>query len=156
LDAMLRACEQAARCTPSETAYSVGALLVDGSGAVLATGYSRELPGNTHAEECALIKVGCLAATGEAGPSPNAARGCAMFTTMEPCSLRLSGKTPCADLLRAAGVARVVVAVFEPPTFVAACSGVQQLRDAGVRVDVVDDAECRRLALAPNAHLAGR
>jgi diaminohydroxyphosphoribosylaminopyrimidine deaminase/5-amino-6-(5-phosphoribosylamino)uracil reductase len=79
-----------------------------------------------------------------------------MYTTMEPCSVRLSGKAPCAELLLAAGVARVVVAVYEPPTFVAACTGVQQLRQAGVSVEVLDDEECRRRALAPNAHVLAK
>nr|CAI6776205.1 BFH_HP1_G0048730.mRNA.1.CDS.1 [Saccharomyces cerevisiae] len=43
------------KCGPTKTAFSVGAVLVHGT-QVLATGYPRELPGNTHAEQCALIK----------------------------------------------------------------------------------------------------
>jgi pyrimidine deaminase RibD-like protein len=163
----------------------VGAVLVSASGRVLATGYSRELPGNTHAEECALIKAGFDADRAAAAPArsssaagggiaeqraatsddaaamegrdgANAVRGATMYTTMEPCSFRLSGKTPCADRLLAAGVARVVVAIHEPPHFVEACTGVHKLRDASLQVDVLDDAELQALARAPNAHLDKR
>ncbi len=42
--------------------FRVGALLVDPArNAVLATGYTRELPGNRHAEECALAKLAAAA-----------------------------------------------------------------------------------------------
>ena len=66
---------------------------------------------------------------------------------------RLSGGTSCAARVVAAGIARVVVAVREPSAFIEGCRGIEELRAAGVRVDEVDDAECRALALAPNAHL---
>jgi pyrimidine deaminase RibD-like protein len=127
--ALLReACAQAAKCAPVSTAYSVGAVLVGAGGAgVLATGFSREVPGNTHAEEVALLKLR------EAGRNA-AAAGATLYCSMEPCSRRLSGKRPCAALLVEAGVARVVVAISEPPTFVADCSGLADLRAAGVQV----------------------
>ena len=178
---MRAACACAARCVPAPTAYNVGAVLVASDGRVLATGYSRELPGNTHAEECALRKAA-------GGP----VTGSTLYTTMEPCSRRLSGNAPCVRRVIDAGVARVVLAILEPPRFVADCTGVEELRAAGVvvsgdratngrsagrisssvspwythplsrrraclggptQVDVCDDAECREAARAVNAHL---
>ena len=122
-DFMRLACGEASRCASSMTAYNVGAVVVGKNGAVLATGYSRELPGNTHAEECALAKL-----------APGQAVGSTMYSTMEPCSRRLSGAPPCAGRIIEAGVARVVIAIFEPPRFVANCEGVMILRAAGVQV----------------------
>ncbi|KAI8805405.1 cytidine deaminase-like protein [Cladochytrium replicatum] len=141
-ECMRAALDQAWKCVPSESAYSVGALLVDPkSNTVLATGFSREIPGNTHAEECALLKLA----------DPSLARGSTCYSTMEPCGERLSGKTPCANLLVAAGVARVVVGIREPPFFVPSCIGTDLLRDSGIVVDYIQgmDDEC----LAPNKHL---
>ena len=56
---------------------------------------ARRLLGNTHAEECALDKFMCEHA-GEGGKRavPSSA---IMYTTMEPCSKRLSGKKPCVE-----------------------------------------------------------
>ena len=63
------ACELAFHCSSVDTAYNVGAVIVGPSPCsptsvdkqtqkqIIATGFSRELPGNTHAEECALIKA---------------------------------------------------------------------------------------------------
>ncbi|KAJ3042987.1 DRAP deaminase [Rhizophlyctis rosea] len=121
---------EAHKSPPIQTAYCVGALLTK-EFQILATGYSRELPGNTHAEECCLLKLS----------DPSFARGATIYTTMEPCNERLSGKTPCAQLLLKAGVARVVMGVKEPPNFVAACTGAVMLRDAGVVVDYVKGLE---------------
>jgi pyrimidine deaminase RibD-like protein len=139
---MLRACAEAARCEPSPGAYSVGALVVAPGGEVLATGFSRELPGNTHAEEVALSRC-----------AEGAAAGATVYTSMEPCGRRLSGKEPCVARLVAARVARVVLAVHEPPTFVEDCNGVAALRAAGIAVTVLRSERCREAALAPNAHV---
>ena len=123
------ACSKALECSNVETAYNVGAVLVDSaSGTVLATGFSRELPGNTHAEECALIKSRAL----EEG-TPLASSTLVMYSTMEPCSVRLSEKAPCCDLLVRAGVSRVVIAIPEPTKFVV-CDGLLRLQQAGIEV----------------------
>jgi diaminohydroxyphosphoribosylaminopyrimidine deaminase/5-amino-6-(5-phosphoribosylamino)uracil reductase len=60
---------------------------------------------------------------------------------------------PCASLIIASGVPRVVIAWREPPLFVADCRGVEQLREAGVTV--VEIAELERAARSANAHLRG-
>jgi len=77
------AISEAARCTLVLTAYSVGAVLVDDPtdlNSLFVTGYSREIEGNTHAEQCCILKMN--------SPLRESA---ALFTTMEPCNLRLSG-----------------------------------------------------------------
>nr|KAJ3422648.1 DRAP deaminase [Polyrhizophydium stewartii] len=136
---MQRAVDEAAKSPPAEAAYCVGAVLVappadDGgtsdhnAGTVLASGFSRELPGNTHAEQVCLAKLA----------SPDAARGTHVYSTMEPCSLRLSGNVPCARRLIDAGVARVFIGVLEPPDLVANCSGVEMLQAAGIEVVYLD------------------
>ena len=127
-----------AHCSQSsENAYCVGCVVVR-DGKVLSSGFSRELPGNTHAEQVALQKLNFEA------------QGATVYTTMEPCSKRVSGNTPCVQSCLRAGVARVVIGVMEPTTFVI-CEGVRLLRDAGVDVTLLEglEADC----LAPNAHL---
>jgi pyrimidine deaminase RibD-like protein len=128
---MLLALEQARKATPVPSAFCVGAVIVDPStGDVLSTGYSRELPGNTHAEACALDKLS-LSALGRV-------EGSDMYTTMEPCSVRLSGNTPCVTRILEAGIKRVYVGVEEPKDFVV-CEGTRLLRENGVEVVNVPD-----------------
>lgn len=107
------ALEEAAKCGPTTTAFSVGAVLVNGSN-ILSTGYSRELPGNTHAEQCALEKY--FAQVGKR----EVPEGTVLYTTMEPCSFRLSGNEPCVQRILAqnGNIKNVFVGVIEPDTFV--------------------------------------
>ncbi|KAI8920652.1 cytidine deaminase-like protein [Entophlyctis helioformis] len=123
---------EAGKSVPAEAAYCVGAVLVAADGSsVLSTGFSRELAGNTHAEQVCLLKV---AGTDKAPLVP----GATMYTTMEPCSLRLSGNVPCVQRLIDARVARVVVGVREPPDLVQNCTGVELLEQAGIQVVLLD------------------
>ncbi|KAJ2758822.1 DRAP deaminase, partial [Coemansia nantahalensis] len=87
---MRAAIECAKKCASVDSAYNVGAVIADAEGEVLSTGYSRQLPGNTHAEQCALEALGALEERGML-----ASAGAALYTTMEPCSKRLSGNAPC-------------------------------------------------------------
>ncbi|KAF9093258.1 hypothetical protein BGX23_003535 [Mortierella sp. AD031] len=202
---------------------------------VVVTGYSRELPGNTHAEECCLLKLATLGAdTGsrddvlydsesddqeqeeqereqyvrfggrakdqdlgsQAAPAPSAgavagtgvsiaARQCfssetgasfdntsnpnktnssnartlkpksrrkwIMYSTMEPCSTRLSGNRSCSDRLIASGIRRVYVGVREPDHFVKTVVGVENMVEKGIEVIHIPglEEEC----LAPNRHV---
>ena len=119
---MKLAIQEAWKATPSEKAYSVGAVIVHGN-QVIATGYSREMPGNTHAEEVCLLKL-------NETPSP-----CTLYSTMEPCSHRLSRKESCAERIIHSGlIDTVVVGVLEPKTFVQDCIGIQMLKDAQIKV----------------------
>ena len=110
---MEMAIAEADKCGPTTTAFSVGAVIVNGT-EVLSTGYSRERPGNTHAEQCALEKY--FEKTGERTVPP----GSIIYTTMEPCSLRLSGNEPCVQRILGlnGNISTVFVGVMEPDTFV--------------------------------------
>ncbi len=144
LDHLRRAVELSRRCPPSETAFSVGAVIVGADGEVLAEGYSRESDPHDHAEEAALAKL-------PAG-DPRL-RGATVYSSLEPCGQRASRPTPCARLIIAAGVPRVVVAWREPDLFVTDCQGTALLEAAGV--EVVELAELAEEARAVNAHLPG-
>ncbi|MFE6177928.1 dihydrofolate reductase family protein [Streptomyces sp. NPDC056464] len=139
------ACELAAQCPPSETAFSVGAVVVAADGTELARGYSRE-GGDpvVHAEEAALAKI-------PAG-DPRLASA-TVYSSLEPCTRRSSRPVPCARLILEAGVRRVVTAWREPDTFVVGADGSGVLAAEGV--DVVVLAEYEGRATAPNAHLLG-
>jgi pyrimidine deaminase RibD-like protein len=132
---------EANKCIPSNGAFNVGAVLVSKSGSILSKGYSRELPGITHAEECCLLKLSNM----------ESCRGGTIYTTMEPCGLRLSGNTCCAELIINAAIARVVQGVKEPSLFVGESVGTSLLNQHGVAVDNLAgfEDEC----LAPNKHL---
>jgi pyrimidine deaminase RibD-like protein len=135
------AIEQAQKAIPTSGAFNVGACLVSNNYTILSTGYSREMSGNTHAEECCFLKLGDF----------ELARGSTIYTTMEPCGKRLSGKTCCAKWIIHAGVRRVVQGVKEPPNFVGESIGTRLLTDAGVIVDYLPGYEDQ--CLAPNKHL---
>jgi diaminohydroxyphosphoribosylaminopyrimidine deaminase / 5-amino-6-(5-phosphoribosylamino)uracil reductase len=132
------------QCPPSETAFSVGAVIVDATGAELSRGFSRE-GGNpaAHAEEAALGKL----ASGE----PRLA-GATIYSTLEPCSQRRSRPRTCTELIIAAGLARVVIAWREPALFVADAQGYELLSRAGLTVTEMPDLAAD--AAAPNRHLA--
>ena len=133
------AVDLAALCPPSQTAFSVGAIIVGADGSDLARGYSRETSPQDHAEEAALAKLH-QADLGEA----------TIYSSLEPCSARASRPKTCTQLILEAGIGRVVFAWSEPPVFVA-CDGVALLRAAGVTV--VQFPELAEAARRPNLHL---
>jgi diaminohydroxyphosphoribosylaminopyrimidine deaminase/5-amino-6-(5-phosphoribosylamino)uracil reductase len=128
---MSAAVELSRNCPPAAGAYSVGAVIVDAAGDVVTTGYSRETTPRVHAEEAALAKV-------SDADRPRLA-GATIYTTLEPCSARASATTPCAQLILAAGLPRVVLAWREPDLFVADCQGVELLDAGGVEVVELPD-----------------
>jgi pyrimidine deaminase RibD-like protein len=151
------AVELSKRCPPSDSAFSVGAILVGaggqgcggvggqggrgrGDGGVIATGYSRQRDPRDHAEEVALADAGA------------AASGSTIYTSLEPCLRRLSRPRSCAELIVAAGVRRVVLAWREPPIFVPG-GGADWLRERGI--EVTELPELAAAARAVNAHLLG-
>ena len=98
----------------------VGAVVVAQNGEVF-TGATLE-PGNAHAEIVAL------------NAAAHHAQGSTLFSTLEPCNH--TGRTgPCTQAIIDAGVSRVVVGTLDPDSKVSG-SGVQQLRNAGLTVDV--------------------
>ena len=130
-------------CPPSDNAFSVGAVIVDSGGAELSRGFSRE-GGDpaVHAEEAALGKL----AAGE----PRLA-GATIYSTLEPCTQRISRPRTCTELIIAGGLARVVIAWREPDLFVADCQGVELLSAAGLAVTELP--EFAADSAAPNRHL---
>jgi riboflavin biosynthesis pyrimidine reductase/pyrimidine deaminase RibD-like protein len=140
-DHWLRAAiELSRRCPPSSSAFSVGAVIVGPDGAAIAEGWSRESDPVVHAEESALAK-----ATGD----PRL-REATIYSSLEPCGRRRSRPRPCAELVAAAGIPRVVFAMREPAVFVDG-RGAEALRAAGV--EVVELPELAAAAREVNAHL---
>lgn len=142
-DHLLAAIEESRLSPLSDSAYSVGAVVVDAAGRELARGHSRETDPHDHAEEVALRR---LQDRRGGGRSP-----LTLYSSLEPCTRRRSRPVPCADLVLASGVARVVIAAREPDLFVADCDGVGILRSAGIEVVELD--ELAGLVRAANAHL---
>ena len=133
----------ARRCPPSETAFSVGAVIVDADGNELSRGFSRE-GGDpvAHAEEAALGKL---------PPGDPRLAGATVYSTLEPCSRRKSRPRTCTQLIIAAGLRRVVIAWREPALFVADARGCELLAGAGIAVTELP--EFAADAIAPNRHL---
>jgi pyrimidine deaminase RibD-like protein len=107
------------------TAFNVGCVITlsEEPYTIVATGYSRELPGNTHAEECALEKL-----------PPKKNMRLTLYTTLEPCSSRLSNRRSCASRIIADSmISVVVIGAREPPDFVK-CEGTQQIQDHWIDV----------------------
>ncbi|MFC8364518.1 dihydrofolate reductase family protein [Streptomyces griseorubiginosus] len=137
------ACELAAQCPPSRTAFSVGAVVVAADGTELARGHSRESGDPVvHAEEAALAKI---------APDDPRLPSATVYTSLEPCTHRASRPAPCARLILEAGVRRVVTAWREPDTFVTGADGTGLLTGQGVDVVVLSDHEDE--AKTPNRHL---
>ncbi|MFS8203387.1 dihydrofolate reductase family protein (plasmid) [Streptomyces sp. CWNU-52B] len=138
------ACELAAECPPSRTAFSVGAVVVAADGTELARGYSRESDPVSHAEEAALAKI---------EPGDPRLPAATVYSSLEPCARRASRPAPCALLILDAGVRRVVTAWREPDTFVAGADGNGLLAAAGADVLVLPEYE--DVAKAPNRQHLG-
>ncbi len=107
----------------------VGAVVVK-DGAVVGEGWTQP-PGQRHAEIAALRQAG------------EAARGAALYTTLEPCNHH--GRTPpCAEALIEAGVAEVHAAMLDPNPV--AAGGMARLEEAGIRTQVGEgEPKARRL-----------
>ena len=140
---MRAAIELAWQCPPSQTAFSVGAVIVDATGAELSRGFSREGDDPVvHAEESALGKL---------TPGEPRLPGGTIYSTLEPCSRRKSRPRTCTELIIAAGLRRVVIAWREPALFVADARGYELLSRAGLTVTELP--EFTADAIAPNRHL---
>jgi diaminohydroxyphosphoribosylaminopyrimidine deaminase/5-amino-6-(5-phosphoribosylamino)uracil reductase len=100
---------------------NVGCVLVR-DGLVVGRGWTQP-GGRPHAEQMALDEAG------------EAARGATAYVTLEPCCHASPRGPACADLLVAAGVARVVTGLEDPDPRVAG-GGLARLRGAGVDVEV--------------------
>lgn len=129
---------------PSPTHYAVGAIIVDHNGVALATGYTGETDPRYHAEGGALAKL--------AGRRDLDLSQATIYTSLEPCTARKSQPDPSINLILAAGIERVVLALRGPLLF-ADCDGVETLRQRGV--DVVETSDLGDLVGEINAHVLG-
>lgn len=169
----LRQCLSLAQNSPPRpTNFRVGALLVlrhdtpepTSDDKLLSTGYTLELPGNTHAEQCCLRNYAAAhkvyeEQVADAFPSETERNGrkIVMYVTMEPCGERLSGNTPCVQRIiqarqAAAGIEKVYFGVKEPSTFVGESQGCKMLTEAGVQWEYVPGLEEEILAVATAGH----
>jgi diaminohydroxyphosphoribosylaminopyrimidine deaminase/5-amino-6-(5-phosphoribosylamino)uracil reductase len=108
---------------------NVGCVIVGANGNFIASG-ATAAGGRPHAEAVA------LAAAGER------ARGATLYTTLEPCVHASQRGPTCAELIPAAGIARVVIGVEDPDPRTAG-EGIAMLRKANVASDVLDSPEAR-------------
>ena len=142
-DLLAQAVELSRRSPPSASAYAVGAIVLaagDPARAVRSVGWSRQRDPQDHAEEVALAAF------------PGDPAGGTLYSSLEPCSQRASRRRTCTELILAAGIARVVFALREPPLF-ADCQGAELLERAGV--EVLELPELAAGVRAVNANLLG-
>lgn len=121
-EAMILAQQGEGRVNPNPL---VGALVVMDD-EVIASGYHK-VYGDLHAEREAFKDadergVDCTGAT--------------MYVTLEPCC-HYGKQPPCTEAIIEHGIGRVVVGLTDPNPLVAG-KGIQQLRDAGIEVDVIE------------------
>ncbi|KAF4910235.1 Bifunctional protein RIB2 [Colletotrichum viniferum] len=141
---------------PKPTNYRVGAVLVNPAGnAVVSTGYTLELPGNTHAEQCCFMKLAEQHQVAEEELGSLIKTPLVLYTTMEPCSVRLSGNLPCAKrILQLRSVIKAVyVGVQEPEKFVKDNTGRAALERAGIDFVHITGLESDILKVATAGHV---
>lgn len=128
---MEQALELSRRCVPegNQPRASVGAVLVNAAGEVVLTGYRNERNDGGHAEYVLLDK---------AEQAGLVLRDHALYVTLEPCTVRNLGKTPCALRLIESGVGSVCIGMLDPnPDIVG--RGEMMLRYRGIRVERFPD-----------------
>ncbi|KAI5193684.1 cytidine deaminase-like protein [Aureobasidium subglaciale] len=161
-DYMRLALSEARKSPPKPTNYCVGAILVSPSSPdpILSTGYTLELPGNTHAEQCCLSKLALAMNISEEHVGSIMPEDTVLYTTMEPCDFRLSGNLPCTERVLGTrncgrghmGIRKVYIGVEEPEKFVGENKGRKKLEDAGVEVVHVPGLEYDILKVATAGH----
>ena len=145
----------ARKALPKSTNFCVGAVLVDeAANEILSTGYTMELPGNTHAEQCCLAKMEKSETMKRGLPETGAAaQKLVLYTTMEPCNKRASGNVPCTNtIVETGGIKVVYVGVKEPEKFVGENVGRAKLEEAGIEYVHVPGLEAEILEVATAGH----
>lgn len=147
----------ARKSPPKPTNYRVGALLVDAdTNVILATGYTLECEGNTHAEQSCFIKLSNEHSISEEELAAVLPPNTVLYTTVEPCFKRLSGNSSCVQRILGYGKAikTIYVGVKEPEKFVGENTGRRQLEDAGIKVMLVKGLEKEILEVATAGHVS--
>ena len=158
LEYMRQALALAQKSPPKPTNYRVGALLVDAkTNSILASGYTLECEGNTHAEQCCFMKLARAHGLPEDSLREILPVETVLYTTVEPCFKRLSGNIPCVERILSFGnaIKTVYVGVKEPEKFVGENTGRKQLEDAGIKVVLVEGMEKEILEVAMAGHNTG-
>jgi pyrimidine deaminase RibD-like protein len=161
---MEHAVEKARLSPPGPDKFCVGAVLANAdSGEVLSTGYSLEIArdiegdlGSTHAEQCCFIKVAqkhsLPLARAEEHIGKVLPKNTILYTTMEPCNERLSGKRTCCDRIVAlkGHLKTVYVGIREPNTFIKDNDGKPRIEAEGIGFEMVPEAHdlCYETAMA--------
>lgn len=144
------ALEQAQKSPPRPTNFRVGAVLLDAcTNTIVATGYSLELPGNTHAEQT-FMKVAEMHNIAEEAIGKRLPENTVLYTTMEPCNKRLSGNLTCVERILRLGnaIKTVYVGIKEPEKFVGENLGRQRLENARIKVEHIKDEGIEKRILA--------
>jgi len=159
LSYMRLALDLARKSPPKPTNFCVGTVLLDPTkDEVLSTGYTLELEGNTHAEQCCLTKLATQSELPENRVGEIIPLNTILYTTMEPCSVRLSGNLPCVQRILNIRkddklcIGKVVCGVKEPEKFVGENLGRALLENAGITVLYVNGLEDEILAVATAGH----
>jgi len=116
------------KCSPSTTAFCVGAVVVDKTGKKFVTGYSRETGTDKHAEDIAIER---------AQKEKFELSESTLYSSLEPCGERLSKGKTCTQHIIEANIKRVVFGMYEPSTFVEA-RGEEILNEAGIETDYIE------------------
>lgn len=167
---MHRCISLAEQSPPRPTNFRVGAILLsrkddDPSGSddrILSTGYTMELAGNTHAEQCCFANFAAVHKVSEEQVAEvlpvEPGRKLVMYVTMEPCGKRLSGNAPCVQRITRTresgreGIHKVFFGVKEPGTFVGQSEGCKMLSAAGIEWEHVPGLEREILTVATAGH----
>lgn len=167
---MRYALDLARKSPPQPSNFCVGAVIINHhTGEILATGYTLELEGNTHAEQCAIAKLlkdnglevtpggECDSYTEMDLVTKFAEEGVVLsvYTTMEPCAKRASGNRSCVKRIKALRdvVRKVYVGVTEPEIFVGENKGRRRLEEVGIEVVEVPGMEDEILEVAKAGHV---
>lgn len=171
LDYLRRCLSLAEKSPPRPTNFRVGAILVQrpanepnttDDDTILSTGYTLELAGNTHAEQCCLSNYAGVHSIPDEQvykvlpEEPD--KRLILYVTMEPCGKRLSGNLPCVErIIRTRqgghrGIDKVYFGVKEPGIFVGESEGCKKLTEAGIDWQHIEGLEKEILAVATAGH----
>lgn len=153
----------AEKSIPKSTNFRVGAVLVDeATNTILSTGYTLELPGNTHAEQCCLDKYCAMKDIPVEDIGNLLPTNTVLYTTMEPCDRRASGNVPCTERILQTklgangGIKTVYLGVKEPEIFVGENTGRSKLQEGGIVCIHVAGLEDEILEVATAGHKRDR